>query len=157
MTMKFAARIVFAVAVIFSLVMSSGCKKHKDEPVPVTDTQLDLLTKGAWKATSVKLDGADKTADYSAFQLTMSGTKPNTTFNFTTSGRPTLSPWPESGNFTFDTASPTTTLSRNDTPPVSVQYAATATQLTMKFTFSGNGYTARVGNVKGVWDFTFTH
>ncbi len=154
--MKFAGKIVFALGIVGSLMMYSGCKKHHTEPEPIPDKQLGLLSTGPWKVTAVTLDGVDKKADYANFTLTMSGTKGQTTFNFTTAGRPTLSPWPASGNFTFDDTNPSTTLSRNDTPPVAVTYSATATQLIMSFTFSGNGYTARVGNVKGVWNFTFS-
>jgi hypothetical protein len=154
--MKFAGKILFALGIVAFLMMYSGCKKHQTEPEPITDQQLDLLTKAPWKVTAVTLDGVDKKSDYANFQLTMTGTKGQTTFNFTTSGRPSLSPWPASGNFTFDGTNPATTLSRNDTPPVSVTYAATATNLTMSFQFSGNGYTARIGNVKGVWNFTFS-
>jgi hypothetical protein len=154
--MKFAGKIVFAVAIVGSLMMSPGCKKHKPDPVPVTDQQIDLLSKGPWKVSTVTLDDVDKKADYTAFQLTMTGTKGTKTVNFNTSGRPSLSPWPANGNFTFDDTNPTTTMTRNDTPPVVVTYTATATNLSMNFQFSGNGYTARIGNVKGQWKFTFT-
>jgi len=154
--MKFAGKIVISAGILCVLMMYSGCKKDNPPPVLVTDQQLDLLSKGPWKATAVTLDGADKKADYAVFELTMTGTKGQTTFNFTCAGRPTLSPWPQSGNFIFDATTPTTTLTRNDTPPVTVTYAVTATNLTMSFQFSGNGYNARVGNVKGVWNFTFS-
>jgi hypothetical protein len=135
--------------------MYAGCKKHNPAPVPVTDQQLDLLTKSTWKVTTVTLGSVPKTSDYPNFTLTITGTKGQTIFNFTTAGRPSLSPWPASGNFTFDADAPLTKLSRNDTPPVAIQYAATATNLTMSFSFAGNGYTNRVGNVTGDWVFTF--
>ena len=159
--MKFAGKIAFALGIVCFLMMYSGCKKHKDEPEPVTDVQLKLLTNAfaptgqVWKATAVTLDGNPKTSDYPNFQLTLTGTKGQSTFNFAASGRPALSPWPASGNFTFDATNPSTTLSRNDTPPVTVTYSATATQLIMSFNFSGSGYPARIGNVKGNWVFTF--
>jgi hypothetical protein len=154
--MKFASKIVLALGIVCFLMMYEGCKKHKDEPVPFTDQQLDLLNKAVWKVTAVTLGGVDKMSDYANFQLTLSGTKGQATFNFTTSGRPALSPWPSSGQFTFVTGS-TTDLSRNDTPPVIVQYAVTATNLNMSFSFAGSGYTNRTANVTGDWIFTFGH
>ncbi len=155
--MKAAGQLLTLLGVVALLSLNSGCKPAHHDPEPVTDQQLDLLSKGPWKATAVTLDGVDKMGDYPAFQLTMTGTKGSTTFNFTTSGRPSLSAWPASGNFTFDATAPSTTLTRNDTPPVIVTYAATETSLSMSFQFSGNGYTSRVGNVKGQWVFTFSH
>ena len=144
--MKIAGKIAFAVGIVCFLMMYSGCKKHKDEPEPVTDVQLKLLTNTfaptgqVWSVTAVTLDGVDKKSDYTSFKLTLTGIKGQTQFSFATAGRPALSPWPASGNFTFDATNPATTLSRDDTPPVTVTYAATATQLTMSFTFSGAGY-----------------
>lgn len=155
--MKFAGKIVLALGIVCFLMTYSGCKKNPPAPVPVTDQQLDLLTKSPWNATGVTLDGVDKMSDYANFVLTMTGTKGNPQFTFSTAGRPTLSPWPLNGNFTFDSNSPATKLSRNDTPPVAVDYTATASTLTMNFDFNGNGYTARIGSVKGHWIFTFSH
>jgi len=113
--MKFASKIVLALGIVCFLMMYAGCKKHKDEPVPFTDQQLDLLNKAVWKVTAVTLGGVDKMSDS------------------------------------------TTNLSRNDTPPVIVQYAVTATNLNMSFSFTGNGYTNRTANVTGDWIFTFGH
>ena len=155
--MKFAGKIVLALGIVCFLMTYAGCKKKKDEPVPIADQQLDLLTSAPWKATGVTLGGVDKMVDYANFTLTMTGTKGNPQFAFSTAGRPSLSPWPANGNFTFDSASPATKLSRNDTPAVAVDYTATASTLTMSFQFNGNGYTARVGSVKGDWVFTFGH
>jgi uncharacterized membrane protein (UPF0136 family) len=124
---------------------------------PVMDQQLDLLTNTTpWKVVAVTLGGVDKMSDYTNFQLTMTGTTGQPAFNYSTSGRPSLGPWPSSGQFTFVTAS-TTDLSRNDTPPVIVQYAVTASNLNMSFSFAGNGYTNRTTNVTGDWIFTFNH
>ena len=155
--MKFAGKIALALGIVCFLMTYSGCKKKKEEPVPIADQQLDLLTKAPWKATGVTLDNVNKMSDYANFTLTMTGTKGNPQFSFSTAGRPSLSPWPANGNFTFDTASPASKLSRNDTPPVAVNYTATASTLTMSFNFTGAGYTARVGSVKGDWTFTFGH
>jgi hypothetical protein len=123
---------------------------------PVTDEQLDLLTKAPWKVAAVTLDGVDKMADYTNFRLTLTGTKGQTTFNFATFGRPSLGPWSLSGQFTFDGTSPTSKLSRNDTPAVSVTYVVSAANLTMSFQFNGLGYVGRIASVNGTWNFTFS-
>jgi hypothetical protein len=122
--------------------------------VPIPDQQLDLLSK-TWKVTAVTLDGTDKMPDYPSFQITFSGTKGQTTFNYSTTGRTPspLYPWAKTGTLTFDGTTPATKLTRDDNAIVT--YGVTATQLTASFQFSGNGYAARVGNVQGLWSFTF--
>jgi hypothetical protein len=156
--MKFAGKILFLAGALCFLMTYSSCKKKHDEVPPITDQQLDLLTKGnsvAWNLTAVTRDGIDQKSDYPAFVLTLTGSHGQTKFGYSTSGRPALSSWPPSGNFTFDATSPTTKLSRDDNPDISVTYSATATQLIMSYPYSGSGYTARVGNVNGNWVFTF--
>ncbi len=155
LTMKLTGKIIFIAGVVCFMMTYSGCKKHHDEPIPITDQQLDLLSKTAWKVTAVTLDGTDKMSDYSSFTITFSGTKGQATFNYTTAGRTPspLYPWAKTGTLTFDGTGPATKLTRDDAVPIT--YAVTATQLTASFLFSGNGYAARVGNVQGAWIFTF--
>lgn len=154
--MKFASKIMLLIGISCGLMLYSGCKKKEPAPEPVTDQQLDLLTKGPWKISAVTRDNVNEISNYTGFTLTLTGTKGQTTFGFSTGGRPVLSAWPSTGNFTFDATNPTTVLSRNDTPPVSVTYSVNSTQLTMSFQYSGGGYPARVGVVSGLWNFTFT-
>jgi hypothetical protein len=148
---------VLAIALISGvLAVQSSCKKHPETPEPVTDQQLDKLTKGPWKMSAVTRDNVDESSNYPGFTLTLTGTKGQTTFGYSTTARPSTSPWPGSGTFTFDATNPTTTLARNDNPPLAVTYSVTDTNLTMSFQYSGSGFQSRTGVVNGLWVYTFT-
>jgi hypothetical protein len=141
-------RVLLVVALVGSLLTYSGCKK-KDDPQPSPqDAQLVKLSK-TWKFKSVTLDGVAQTG-YTNFQLTVSGSAGQTSFGYTSSGRPALSPWATSGTFTYGTDF-ATQLTRDDALPIT--YSLSDTQLQMTFNYSGNGF-SRVDNVKGNWIFT---
>jgi hypothetical protein len=150
-----ALRILSLLGLVVALLTYSSCKDDKPTPEPITDVQLGKLAK-TWKVDAVTLDGVDKKADYTAFQLVMSGTKGNTSFGYTTSGRPSLSPWKSSGTWEFGTAPETQIIRDKGTADeLPMTYAVTETTLSITFTFNGAGYTARTGVVKGQWVFTF--
>ena len=137
------------------LLTYSGCKGKDPDPAPVTDVQFDKLNK-TWKINTVSLDGTDKTADYTGFQLTLSGTKGTPPFKYATSGRPSLSPWPASGKWDFGAAPETQMIRDKGTADeLAITYAVTESTLTVSFTFNGTGYAARTGVVKGAWIYTF--
>lgn len=148
-------RILSLVFVSAILLTYAGCKGKKTDPEPATDIQFDKLKK-TWKINTVSLDGVDKTADYTSFQLVFSGTKGTYPFDYATSGRPSLSPWPASGKVDFGT-SPETQLIRDKgtVDELGLTYSVTETTLTIEFTFNGSGYAARTGVVKGAWIYTF--
>jgi hypothetical protein len=149
-------RILLLVAVSGVLLTYVGCKGGEGTPEPIADVQFDKLKK-AWKINTVSLDGVDKTADYTAFQLTLSGTKGTYPFDYATSGRPNLSPWKASGKVDFG-ASPETQLIRDKATPgeeLAMTYTVTETTLTIEFTFNRDGYPARTSQVRGAWIFVF--
>jgi hypothetical protein len=150
-----ALRILSILFVSAVLLTYMGCKDKNTDPPPVTDVQFDKLNK-TWKMTGVSLDGTDKKADYTGFQLTLSGTKGTPPFNYATSGRPSLSPWPASGKWDFG-AAPETQMIRDKrtADELAMTYAVTESTLTISFTFNGTGYAARTGVVKGAWIYTF--
>lgn len=150
-----ALRILSFLGLIVLLLTYSSCGRDKPVVEPITDVQMAKLTK-PWKANTVTLDGVDKKADYSAFLLTLTGTKGNTSGGYSTSGRPSLSPWKASGNWEFG-GSPETQLIRDKgtADEQAVTYAVTESTLSISFTFTGTGYTSRTGVVKGQWIFTF--
>lgn len=119
------------------------------------DEQLTKLSK-TWKATSVTLttgSGTQPVSGWDNFQIVMSGTAGQDTFNYTTSGRPSGTvPWSSAGTFQFGTDFGTI-LNRDDGTVVT--YSVNATQLQMTFNYTGAGYTSRVGVVNGTWSFTF--
>lgn len=150
-----AFRILSLLGLVVALLTYSSCKDDKSAPEPITDVQLGKLSK-TWKVDAVTLDGVDKKTDYAAFQLVLSGTKGNTSFGYTTTGRPTLSPWKSSGSWEFGTAPETQIIRDKGTADeLPMTYAVTETTLSITFTFNGAGYTSRTGVVKGQWVFTF--
>lgn len=143
-------KFLVAAAFVGVLLLYSGCKPKKDPGLSIEDAQLVKLSK-TWKCTSAKLDNSDQTG-YTNFQLTVTSTAGQKTFGYTTSGRPSLSPWPASGTFTFGT-DVSTQVTRDDGLPIT--YAVTDTQLQVTFNYAGSGF-GRVSQVKGNWVFTFT-
>ena len=149
--MKLAGKVLLSLVVFGVLLSYTGCKKKKGDPEPITDQQIEKLSK-PWKIDVVTLDGVVKTSDYTNFTLTLSGTKGTTSIGYTTTNRPSLSPWASSGSFTFDATTPETKLIRDDTVPVT--YSVSDTQLQTSFQYNGAGF-SRVSAVKGQWVFTF--
>jgi len=147
-------RILSLLGLVGLLLTYSNCKDNKSTPEPITDVQLEKLAK-TWKINTATLDGVDKLADYTAFQLVLSGTKGNTSFGYSTSGRPALSPWKSSGSWEFG-ASPETQMIRDKgtADELAMTYAVTETTLSISFSFNGSGY-SRTGVVKGQWVYTF--
>lgn len=142
-------------ALIVVLFTYANCGGDPPAPPPVTDVQFDKLNK-TWKINTVSLDGVDKTSDYTGFQLTFSGTKGTPPFNYATTARPSLSPWPASGTWDFGAAPETQIIRDKGTADeLSVTYAVTEATLTVSFTFNGTGYSARTEVVKGAWVYTF--
>lgn len=145
-------KFILSAALIGVLLSYSGCKSPTHEPNP-KDTQITKLS-FTWKLTKneAKLDGQAQPG-YDNFQLTASGSAGQTSFGYTTTGRPSLSPWPASGTFTFGTDF-ATQLVRDDGLPVT--YSVSDTQLQITFNYTGAGIAGRVNNVKGNWVYTFT-
>ena len=151
-----ALRILSLLGLVITLLTYSSCKDNKPTPEPITDVQLGKLSPKTWKVDAVTLDGVDKKVDYTAFVLNITGTKGNTSFGYTTLGRPSLSPWKSSGSWEFGTAPETQIIRDKGTADeLPMTYAVTETTLSITFTFNGAGYTSRTGVVKGQWIFTF--
>lgn len=150
-----AFKILTLVGLFGILLTYSSCKKDDPEPEPITDVQLEKLAK-PWKIDAVTLDGVDKISDYTNFTLTLTGTKGNTSFGYSTTNRPSLSPWKASGSWEFGSAVETQIIRDKGTPDeLAMTYAVTETTLSITFTFNGDGYPARTGVVKGQWNFKF--
>lgn len=154
--MKIYTKIIVFIAALGTLLTYSGCGPDPTPEPPVEEVQLGKL-KTTWTVSDVKLDGVSKTTDYTAFKLIIDGTVGQTSFNYTTTGRPSLSPWDSGGVWSFGT-DPSTQIIRDpgtaDELPIS--YSVTDTQLSLTFTYAGNGIAGRTSNVKGQWVFTFT-
>ena len=143
--------LLFGVLFIGMTFLFSDCKKSSGPGQSPQDAQLVKLSK-TWKVTGtndVTLDGTPQTG-YGSFTLTVNGTAGQTTFGYTTAGRPTLSPWPGSGTFTFGSDF-ATQLTRDDA--LAITYSVSDTQLQLTYNYTGNGF-SRTNNVKGNWVFT---
>jgi hypothetical protein len=150
-----ALKSLLLIASIGALFTFSNCGGDKKTAEPVPDVQLGKLSK-TWKISNVTLDGTDKTSTYPGFQLTITGTKGATSFGYTTTARPSLSPWKSSGTWAFG-ADPVTMIVRdpdNTTDKLDMTYTVTESTLTVSFNYQGNGYT-RTDVVEGNWIFTF--
>jgi hypothetical protein len=154
--MKNVFKMLFVFALGGLLLTYSGCKSKKETAVPVTDTQIDLLSH-TWKistaANAVTLNNNAQT-NFSTFTITFTGTHGTNTVSYTCEGRTFPSVWEGTGSFTFSSANPQTQMTRDDA--VAFTYAVTSSQLQMSFSFdpSAPGYTARTADLGGAWVFT---
>ena len=125
-----------------------------DDPPPATTAQDDQLTKlsKTWTAKTVTYQDIDQSTAYKNFTLTISGTNGQEPFDYSTTGRPSTSPWAASGKFTFSPTDFATVAIRDDNDLL-VTYSVTDTKLEMNFTYDGAGFAGRTGNVKGIWVF----
>jgi hypothetical protein len=151
--------LIASVGVLFTF---SNCGGGGSTPEPVSDQQFTKLAK-TWKITSVT-DGNSQnvTTSYSGFQLTLSGTKGQTSFNYSTTGRPSLSPWPSGsaplGKWSFGADAATMIVRDPDvtTDKLDMNYIVTATTLKITFNFTNpKGYQGRTDQVTGNWEFNF--
>jgi hypothetical protein len=151
--MKIAARILSLAIIASAASLFMGCggddKKGKSEQ----DTQLELLN-GTWNANSVTLDGSAPSANHDNFVLTINASAGNTTMTYSDTGRPSVSPWPGTGTFTFGT-NVKSDLVRDDA--VDISYTVDGNSLVMTFTFNKDPYAGgRISSVTGQWRFEFT-
>ena len=154
--MKLTVNIFVLVALSAALLTFSGCKPGTDPAPSDEEVQFGKLSK-TWKATSVKKDEVVDKTGYNDFTLKLTGTFGASSFDYTTTGRPALSPWPSSGNWVFDTDALTSIIrdKGNTTNELKMTYAVTETTLKLNFTYNGAGVTGRTSNVKGVWVMDF--
>ena len=152
--MKLTAKIFVLLLLSTALLTFNGCNK-KPTPAPSDEeVQLGKLSK-TWKATSVKKDGVDQTG-YTAFTLKIEGVVGAASFTYKADGRPSLSPWPASGNWNFDTDPLTSILRDKGTADeLKMTYTVTETTLQLTYTFNGAGFSGRTNNVKGQWVMVF--
>jgi len=128
--------------------MISSCKGGKDSEPSIEEVQFKLLSSKTWTISQVSFGSGNlnKTSEYSGMTLKFEGSSSGGTYTVT--GRPTLSPWPASGNWEFDANDPENIVIRlNDTLPMT--YSVTAAQLQLTFVYSGAGFAGRAAVVEG--------
>lgn len=152
--MKFYFKPILSVLVLAVLLGYAGCGKDKNPAPSTEEVQLGKLN-GTWKvgtSGNVTLDAVSQPG-YSDFTLTLNGTAGSTSYNYSTAGRPSLSPWPASGTWTFGSDAEKSIIRDPGTDQVIVNYTATDTQLELTFDYTQGGEAAKVN---GQWVFTLT-
>jgi hypothetical protein len=148
---------ILTTAVSFGVILVLfGCGGKGTPAESTQDKQLRLLSQ-TWKVSSVTLDTKDQTSTWTNFQLTISGVKGQTTFNYACANRPTtLGPWDASGTWKFGADDPVTQIIRIE-DNLNMSYIATETTLQINFNYNGPGFKGpRLSNVTGNWIFNFT-
>ena len=140
-----------------------GCSGPTPPAPNPQDEQLAKLSH-TWTATAVTMDSQPVSGYVGTFKLTISGDPGQTTFDYTTSGRPTgPTPWPPSGQWTFGTDFSTVVIRSDYDLPVTYSVNATTLQLTFDYGHCPNtgiacdDYTGRMASVAGQWSFTFSN
>lgn len=162
--MKF-LRLTFLMALIVGLIGFSSCGPDPGAEPTVEEAQLLKLAKG-WNISKAELDGVDYLADYTGFKIAVEGTfsADGGTYKYTLTNRPIAtvakpglkSPWPKNtGNWKFGTPA-SSVITRDFDVAADLQeigYTVTTDKLQLDFTYSGNGYSAKVA---GAWHMEFT-
>ena len=108
------------------------------------ENQLESLSASTWAMSSVTLDAADATLNFSGLALTLKADK-----TYTTNG--SYDPvWPSSGTFAF--GSDLNTLTRDD--GVSMTVSVSESSLTVTFTYADSS--GRIDAIPGDYVFSFT-
>ena len=153
-----AFRILTTAVSLGVILIFSGCGGKGTPAESTQDKQLGLLSH-TWKVSTVTLETTDKTTDWTGFQLTISGTKGASSFNYSCASRSTkLGPWLASGTWAFDTDPVTQIIRTEDNLHMTYTVTATTLQISFNFPTTATGYTGpRVSNVSGNWVFNFTN
>jgi len=136
----------FSIAAMLLISCGSDDPGVATDPVEQTEEekQLELLSASVWKMSSITLDGADATSNFSGLELTIKSDK---TYSTNGSYDPV---WPSSGTFSF--GSDINTLTRDD--GVSMTISVSETSLSISFTYADSG--GRLDAIPGDYVFSFT-
>lgn len=158
--MKFVARFLSLAVLAGAAMFIASCGPDDNETKSDEETQLEVLSK-TWTLQSAFLDDVERTADFNAMKLTLSGAfSPGATYNYSITGTtPTPSPWPRSGTWKFGSDVKTQLIRTGNSENLPMTYGLNGNTLTIEFDcdgcdFDGEG---RVASVDGEWKFTFTN
>ncbi len=146
--------LVFLTLIMISVTLIN-CGGEDKDPEPVTAVQLEKLSY-TWTLESITREGEDKLTEYADFTLSLSGSDQAEIYSYTTSGRPSLSPWPATGAWKFGSDPKHDLIRDPGTNELAMNYQLTDESLIITFTFGGAGYEARTKSVTGDWELTFT-
>lgn len=133
------------------LLALSSCKKDDESPNE-TAIRLAELSK-SWTVTSATKDDIEM-AGYENLQVILSGNS-STTFIYTVTGRPDLSPWPIGGIWQFgENMNARIIRDPGTNDEIEIIYTLEDNVLTLEFDFSGDGYASgRTESTSGYWMF----
>lgn len=155
--MKLVSRILTLVALAGATVFYASCGGSDDPAKSETDVQLEKLN-GTWviqASTDVTQEGNAPTFPYAGMELKIEAPAGSTSFSWTMSNRPDLSPWDAQGTFEFGSPVASKLVRKPDN--ISITYSVTDTELIMDIAdFTGAGYAGRERSVDGDWRFEFT-
>ena len=134
--------------VLFSVLLTVGCKKKSDPGPSDEQLQLDRIAK-AWTVTAAQLGSEDVTDGFTNFSITIND---NLGYNASGSTRDPQ-PWPSSGSFSFNDGD-LNTLVRNDGLEMTLNVNDEGTTMTLSFTFvEATHQSGRVEAIDGAWSF----
>lgn len=154
-------RVLSLMLVSAVLLTYMGCDGGGSTPEPIEDVQFTKLAK-TWKVNTVTFTGTgpqDRTAEFKDlnFQLVLGGTKGAPPFSYTTTGRPSKSPWKANGTWEFGSSVEDQIVrDKGTSDQLAIEYLVTESTLRLTFQFNGEGYNAKTDQVQGNWVFTFT-
>jgi hypothetical protein len=140
---------IYSIIILLGLtgIFLSGC--GDDAEVPSAKAKQLTKLSGTWELTSVTMSGVDVTSEYSAFELTLSGSASGDVFSYSVVGRPELSPWPTRGTWSFGSDLKSEIMRDPDTDDaIIMDYSVTDSQLVVEFAFIGSGYQARASSAE---------
>ena len=137
---------IFSIAAMTLISCGDDDDSVADDPTEQTEEekQLESLSASVWTMSSITLDGADVTTNFSGLVLTINSDK---TYSTNGSYDPV---WPSSGSFTF--GSDIKTFTRDD--GVSMTISVSETSLTITLTYADSG--GRIDALPGDYVFSFT-
>jgi hypothetical protein len=159
MKMKLLTRTLSLLLITSLTLFFANCGSEGGEKKP-EQVQLEKLS-GTWMLGTATLDGDENLAAEvieSGFSLTIGGTfnadSPDGPYTYAVTGTVTPSPWPASGDWTFDSTSGDSGLIvRDDNTGITYSIGSDG-KLTLTFNYTGAGFDgARTSQVEGDWIF----
>jgi hypothetical protein len=157
--MNYSSRLLTILLVVVAGAFIAGC--DGDDPSKSDEeSQLDKL-RGVWNIQSVDNDGVDRSDEYPAMTVTISGTyTEGGTYNYTSDADewPSVSPWKAVDTWKFKSGSiPTNIVRQSDLLDMTYTLSNSDQTLTILFEYSGPGFNnGRTESVSGEWEFVFT-
>lgn len=152
-------KLTFFIALIGAFLGFSSCGSNNNPDPSIEEAQLKKLV-GTWVINKAQFAGStDSRTEYAGMTLTLTGTfdsAPGATYEYSLSGRPTLSPWPASGTWRFEENDPESLIIRTE-DDLLITYLVTANTLQLSFDYEGKGagYAGRTSAINDDWIFLF--